>query len=81
MYTVLNATFVPIIYWFFPETAGRELEELDAIFAQSKSIFDTVSVANRMPRMHLADAVDEAPDKTTDSSEHVEVIKREEDVV
>lgn len=38
------------MYFFFPETNSRQLEEVDAIFLDSKSIFDTVSVAARMPR-------------------------------
>lgn len=42
-------------YFFYPETAGRSLEEIDAIFTESKSIFDTVGVARRMPRTHLAE--------------------------
>lgn len=33
------------------------MEEIDGIFAESKSIFDTVKVAKRMPRMHLAELV------------------------
>lgn len=55
IYTVFCASFVPIVYFFYPETAGRSLEEIDAIFAESKSIFDTVKVAQRMPKMHLAE--------------------------
>lgn len=46
---------MPIVYFFYPETAGRSLEEIDAIFAESKSIFDTVQVARKMPRLHLAE--------------------------
>lgn len=53
------ATFVPIVYFFYPETAGRSLEEIDAIFTESKSIFDTVQVARRVPRMHLTELRDE----------------------
>lgn len=49
------ATFVPIVYWFYPETAGRSLEEIDAIFLENKTIFDSVGVAKRMPRTRLAD--------------------------
>lgn len=30
----INACFVPIIYFFYPETAGRSLEEIDIIFAK-----------------------------------------------
>lgn len=30
----LNAIFIPFIYLFYPETAGRSLEEIDLIFAK-----------------------------------------------
>ncbi|KAI1435805.1 general substrate transporter [Xylaria sp. CBS 124048] len=33
-FAVLNATFMPVIYFFYPETAGRSLEEIDIIFAK-----------------------------------------------
>lgn len=29
IWTLLNASFVPLIYFFYPETAGRSLEDLD----------------------------------------------------
>jgi sugar porter (SP) family MFS transporter len=54
IYAVLNAAFVPVVYFFFPETNGRSLEEMDAIFRNSKSIFDTVSVAKRLPHGEAA---------------------------
>lgn len=38
------------VFFFFPETSGRHLEEVDMIFTQSKNVFDTVSVAKKLPR-------------------------------
>ena len=31
---ILNAIFFPIIFWLYPETSGRSLEEIDLIFAK-----------------------------------------------
>lgn len=33
-FAAINACFLPIIYFFYPETAGRSLEEIDIIFAK-----------------------------------------------
>ncbi|KAG6379627.1 general substrate transporter [Boletus reticuloceps] len=33
VFAALNAFIVPIVYLFFPETAGRSLEDMDVIFA------------------------------------------------
>ncbi|KAI1266408.1 general substrate transporter [Xylariaceae sp. FL1019] len=33
-FAALNAIFFPIIYFLYPETAGRSLEEIDVIFAK-----------------------------------------------
>ncbi|KAK7756223.1 hypothetical protein SLS62_001816 [Diatrype stigma] len=33
-FAVVNFSFLPIIYWFYPETARRSLEEIDIIFAK-----------------------------------------------
>ncbi|EEB92131.1 hypothetical protein MPER_09409 [Moniliophthora perniciosa FA553] len=33
IFAVLNALIIPIVYFFFPETAGRSLEDMDVIFA------------------------------------------------
>jgi len=34
IFAVLNAAWVPIIYLFFPETKGLELEDVDRLFAK-----------------------------------------------
>ncbi|EGN95888.1 hypothetical protein SERLA73DRAFT_76938 [Serpula lacrymans var. lacrymans S7.3] len=33
VFAALNAVIVPMIYFFFPETGGRSLEDLDVVFA------------------------------------------------
>lgn len=47
---VVSTAIVPSVYFFFPETKGRSPEEIDEIFAQSKSIFDPPRVARAMQR-------------------------------
>ncbi|EGV63627.1 sugar transporter-like protein [Yamadazyma tenuis] len=34
-FAAMNFAFVPIIFFFYPETAGRQLEEIDIIFAKA----------------------------------------------
>ncbi|KAL2037165.1 hypothetical protein N7G274_010028 [Stereocaulon virgatum] len=38
IFAVLNATWVPIIYIFFPESKGRELEDFDRFFAGEEDV-------------------------------------------
>ncbi|THU93674.1 general substrate transporter [Dendrothele bispora CBS 962.96] len=33
VFASLNALIIPIVYFFFPETAGRSLEDMDVVFA------------------------------------------------
>ncbi|PWY79012.1 MFS sugar transporter [Aspergillus eucalypticola CBS 122712] len=66
IFAVLNAAIVPIVYFFFPETNGRSLEEIDEIFLQSKSVFDPPRLARTLPRMHLAEVVDD-PEEVADA--------------
>ncbi|KZL66728.1 sugar transporter stl1 [Colletotrichum tofieldiae] len=40
IFAVLNATWVPIIYFFFPETKGLELEDVDRLFS-GEEVFNT----------------------------------------
>ncbi|KAK9427156.1 hypothetical protein V1505DRAFT_66821, partial [Lipomyces doorenjongii] len=49
---VINA---PVVFTFYPETAGRSLEEIDHIFEMSdpKRPWDVVRVAREMPKMHV----------------------------
>lgn len=45
-----NAFIVPCVYFFYPETAGRSLEEMDGIFAKCNSIFTVVKIAKTQPK-------------------------------
>ncbi|KAG1896148.1 general substrate transporter [Suillus fuscotomentosus] len=33
VFAALNALIIPVVYFFFPETAGRSLEDMDVVFA------------------------------------------------
>ncbi|RMD43244.1 hypothetical protein DV735_g1882, partial [Chaetothyriales sp. CBS 134920] len=48
IFAVINAAIFPIVYFFYPETAYRSLEEMDAIF-QKSTVWTVVKVADREP--------------------------------
>lgn len=47
-----NAFIFPVVYFFYPETAYRSLEEMDTIFHKTSSIFNAVSVARNEPHRY-----------------------------
>ena len=52
MWRSSNAFIFPVVYFFYPETAYRSLEEMDAIFHKTtgaKAWFDVVKVAKNEP--------------------------------
>jgi sugar porter (SP) family MFS transporter len=51
-FAALNACFFPIIYFFYPETAGRTLEEIDLIFAKGHAEnMNYVKAAQQLPKL------------------------------
>ncbi|WPH01755.1 Hypothetical protein R9X50_00460700 [Acrodontium crateriforme] len=46
IFAVINAAIVPSVYFFFPETAYRSLEEMDEIFRRSSNVFEVVRNAD-----------------------------------
>lgn len=55
VFAIINAGIVIFTYFFFPETKGRSLEEIDLIFAQSRGWLDAVTVSLKMPKMSQAE--------------------------
>ncbi|VEU22057.1 DEKNAAC103066 [Brettanomyces naardenensis] len=51
-FAIVNFLYVPIIFFFYPETAGRSLEEIDIMFAKAyDDKRSVVFVAREMPRL------------------------------
>lgn len=55
IFAIINALMVPSVYFFYPETAYRSLEEMDGIFHKVHGVsgyFDVVKVAREEPRRY-----------------------------
>lgn len=55
IFAVINAFMVPCVYFFYPETAYRSLEEMDEIFQECHGLrgaFDVVRIAREKPRRY-----------------------------
>ena len=52
VFAVINAFMVPCVYFFFPETAYRSLEEMDEIFHKTTNPFDVVKIAKEVPHRY-----------------------------
>lgn len=62
IFALINAVVIfPVVYFFFPETSGRSLEEIDEIFLQSKSIWDPVRLAKILPKMQTTEGTSSPP--------------------
>lgn len=49
VYAVIAACIPASVYFFFPETMGRNLEEIELIFRESPSVWSTVRFAKSRP--------------------------------
>ncbi|KAL2789107.1 general substrate transporter [Aspergillus insuetus] len=52
IFAVINAFIFPVVYFFYPETAYRSLEEMDRIFRKTTSVFNVVKRAKEEPHMY-----------------------------
>ncbi|KAL4968130.1 sugar porter family MFS transporter [Aspergillus stella-maris] len=48
VYAVIGLTYIISVYFFYPETMGQSLEQLEDLFQQDLSIRQTVRYANRL---------------------------------
>jgi len=53
IFAVLNATWVPIIYLFFPETKGLELEDVDRLFEGQGGASDVMRGKDQVDGFHV----------------------------
>ena len=74
IFAVLNAVMVPIIFLFYPETAGRSLEDIDGMFEAHPTVwvFTNKSMTDRKPT-HSNDSPDSGDEVTTS---HLEEVKK-----
>lgn len=47
IFGILNACWIPIIYLYFPETKGLELEDVDKIFERSHGVIERLNGPER----------------------------------
>lgn len=50
VFAATNFCILPLVFFFFPETSGRSLEEIDEVFARSNGWFDPPRIAKAMAR-------------------------------
>jgi len=55
-FAAVNASFLPFIYFFYPETAHRSLEEIDLIFAKGyNENMSYVKASHELPKLTVQD--------------------------
>lgn len=60
-FACLNASFIPVIYFFYPETKGRSLEEIDLVFAKGfLEKMPYVRAAKELPHLNDAEIANQA---------------------
>ncbi|KAI5921327.1 general substrate transporter [Camillea tinctor] len=61
IWTVFNFSFVPIVYFLYPETAGRTLEDIDRFFQENQNILifrDRDAKSSERPQRYIEDEQD-----------------------
>ena len=76
MFAAFNGVMVPIIYFFYPETAGRSLEDIDGMFEAHPTVwvFTNKSMTDRKPT-HSNDSLDNGDEVTSPQPEEVRKLR------
>lgn len=59
IFAVLNAAFIPMVYFFYPETKGLELEDIPLLFSKrgfTGGVFTSKGGRTVMPGQHAEQA-------------------------
>ena len=74
IFAVLNASFIPMIYFFLPETTGLSLEALDNIFDCSGVTRGVLNKQHRRKMIEISSQLDESSN-VKEGAIHYEVTK------
>lgn len=69
VYAVIAGCIPISVYFLFPETMGRNLEEIEMMFKESPSVWATVKFAKNRPVAMPQEFMSEKEDKKADHSE------------
>ncbi|KAB8216477.1 general substrate transporter [Aspergillus novoparasiticus] len=80
IWTVFNFSFIPVVYFFYPETANRALEDIDVFFRENHSIFvngnpEAISVARPARYIEMEQAL---TDQSTSISKAKQMLSQDE---
>jgi hypothetical protein len=51
VYTITGLTYIVAVYFFYPETMGQSLEQLEDLFQQDISVSETVHFASKLAKL------------------------------
>lgn len=52
MFAIFNLAFIPVVYFLYPETANRTLEDLDHYFDQDSPHGTIIRIGDRVAKQH-----------------------------
>ncbi|KAK9350509.1 general substrate transporter [Lipomyces doorenjongii] len=75
VYAAIGATIPPVVYFFYPETMNRNLEQLDLLFREAPSIMSIVSMSKQIPTIEVEIGGNEKKDVFAEEVEQTEELE------